>query len=97
MIVVMQTPCYVQDRQTLDPYAHSHIQPGPECLQAWGILKLLVQPVPVSHHALRENLPRCHKAMQPGVVSFPLLFLRSDPALEGKKMFSLGGNSGIRG
>ena len=29
--------------------------------------------------------------------AFPLLFIRSDQALEGEKMFSLGENSGIRG
>ena len=30
------TPCYVQGRQPANQAAHSHIQPGPECLQGWG-------------------------------------------------------------
>ena len=83
MIVEFQPPCYVQDRQPLDP--------------AWGIHNLLGQPVPVRHHALCEKLPPCPIAMHPGEEAFPLLFIRSDQALEGEKMFSLGENSGIRG
>ena len=97
MIVEFQPPCYVQDRQPLDQAAQSHIQPGLECLQAWGIHNLLGQPVPVRHHALCEKLPPCPIAMHPGEEAFPLLFIRSDQALEGEKMFSLGENSGIRG
>ena len=31
------TPCYVQGRQPADQAAQSHIQPGLECLQGWGI------------------------------------------------------------
>ena len=38
------TPCYVQGRQPADQAAQSHIQPGPECLQGWGIHSLLGQP-----------------------------------------------------
>jgi len=41
------TPCYVQGRQPADQAAQSHIQPGLECLQGWGIHSLLGQPVPV--------------------------------------------------
>jgi len=41
------TPCYVQGRQPADQAAQSHIQPGLECLQGWGIHSLLRQPVPV--------------------------------------------------
>ena len=49
--------CYVQGRQPLDQAAQSHIQPGLECLQGWGIHNLLGQPVPVRHHPLSEKLP----------------------------------------
>ena len=35
------TPCYVQGRQPADQAAQSHIQPGLECLQGWGIHSLL--------------------------------------------------------
>jgi len=41
------TPFYVQGRQPADQAAQSHIQPGLECLQGWGIHSLLRQPVPV--------------------------------------------------
>ena len=43
----VSTPCYVQGRQPPDQAAQSHTQPGPECLQGWGIHNLLGQPVPV--------------------------------------------------
>jgi len=33
----VSTPCYVQGRQPADQDAQSHIQPGLECLQGWGI------------------------------------------------------------
>ena len=39
------TPCYVQGRHSPDQAAQSHIQPGLECLQGWGIHSLLGQPV----------------------------------------------------
>jgi len=42
---LVSTPCYVQGRQPADQAAQSHIQPGLECLQGWGILSLLGQPV----------------------------------------------------
>jgi len=37
MIIQFQPPCYVQGRQPQDQAAQSHIQPGLECLQGWGI------------------------------------------------------------
>ena len=50
MIIQFQPPCYVQGRQPPDQGAQSHIQPGLECLQGWGIHSLLGQPIPVHHH-----------------------------------------------
>jgi len=41
----VSTPCYVQGRQPAAQAAQSHIQPGLECLQGWGIHSLLGQPV----------------------------------------------------
>jgi len=38
----------VQGHQPADQAAQSHIQPGLECLQGWGIHSLLGQPVPVN-------------------------------------------------
>jgi len=45
MIIEFQPPCDVQGRQPADQAAPSHIQPGLECLQGWGIHSLLGQPV----------------------------------------------------
>ena len=56
MIIEFQPPCYVQGRQPLDQAAQSHIQPGLEWLQGWGIHNLLGQPVLVLHHPLCEKL-----------------------------------------
>jgi len=39
MIIEFQPPCYVQGYQPPDQAAQSHIQPGLECLQGWGIHK----------------------------------------------------------
>jgi len=39
------TPCYVQGLHPPDQAAQSHVQPGLECLQGWGIHSLLGQPV----------------------------------------------------
>ena len=47
MIILFQPPCCVQGRQPAAQAAQSHIQPGLECLQGWGIHSLLGQPVPV--------------------------------------------------
>ena len=57
MIIEFQPPCCVKGRQPPDQAAQSHIQPGLECLQRWGIHSLLGQPVPVRHHPLCEKLP----------------------------------------
>ena len=57
MIIQFQPPCYVQGHQSPDQAAQSHIQPGLECLQGWGIHNLLGQPVPVCHYPLCEKLP----------------------------------------
>jgi len=54
---LVPTPCYVQGCQPPDLAAQSHIQPGLECLQGWGIHSLLGQSVPVRHHPLSEKLP----------------------------------------
>jgi len=40
---LVSTPCYVQGRQPPAQAAGSHIQPGLECLQGWGIYNLLGQ------------------------------------------------------
>ena len=37
MIIKFQPLCYVQGHQPPDQAAQSHIQPGLECLQGWGI------------------------------------------------------------
>jgi len=47
----------VQGRQPPDQAAQSHIQPGLECRQGWGIHDLLGQPVPACHHPVCEKLP----------------------------------------
>jgi len=52
-----QPPCYMQGLQPAAQAAQSHIPPGLEYLQGWGIHNLLVQPVPVCHHPLGEKLP----------------------------------------
>ena len=56
-IIEFQPPCYVQGRQPPDQAAQSHIQPGLQCPQGWGIHSLLGQPVPVCHHPRGEELP----------------------------------------
>jgi len=43
MMIEFQTLCYVQGHQRQDQAAQSHIQPGLECLQGWGIHNLLGQ------------------------------------------------------
>ena len=57
MLISFQLPCYVQGRQPADQAAQSHIQPGLECLQGWGLHNLRGQPVPVRHHPMCEKLP----------------------------------------
>jgi len=48
----VSTPCCVQGHQPPDQSAQSHIQPGLECPQGWGIHSVLGQPVSVFHHPL---------------------------------------------
>jgi len=97
MIISFQPPCCVQGHQPPDQAAQSHIQPGLECLQGWGIHSLLGQPVPVRHHPLGEKLPpniqpkpplSQFKSIPPCPInpckqSFPLLFICSLQVLEG--------------
>ena len=45
MIIELQPPCCVQGHQPADQAAQSHIQPGLESLQGWGIHNILGQPV----------------------------------------------------
>jgi len=54
---LVSIPYYVQGHQPLDQAAQSHIQPGFECFQGWGIHNILEQTVPVCHHPLCEKLP----------------------------------------
>ena len=54
------TPCFVQGRQSAAQAAQSHIQPGLECLQGWGIHSLLGQPVPVPQHPLSVDVHVIH-------------------------------------
>ena len=57
MLIQFQPPCCVHVDQPPDQAAQSHIQPGLECLQGWGMHNLLGQPIPVRHHPLGEKLP----------------------------------------
>jgi len=45
MIIWFQPQCSMQGHQPPDQAAQSHIQPGLECLQGWGIHNLSGQPV----------------------------------------------------
>ena len=99
MLIQFQPPCYVQGRQPADQTAQSHIQPGLECLQGWGIHNLLGQPVLVRYHPLYEKLlpniqpkpplfqfktiPSCPVAIHPPKQLHPFLFVRSLQILEG--------------
>ena len=47
-IIWFQPLCYLQGCQPPDQAAQSHIQPGLECLQGWGIHNFSGQSVPVS-------------------------------------------------
>ena len=42
---LLSTSCCMKGHQPADQAAQSHIQPGLECLQGWGIHSLLGQPV----------------------------------------------------
>jgi len=61
MIIQFQPPAMCS-YQSLDQAAQSHIQPGLECLQGWGIHNVLGQPVPVKRLLIKSgnihmNLP----------------------------------------
>ena len=43
MIIWFQPLCYAQGLQPPDQAAQSHIQPGHECHQGWGVHSLLGQ------------------------------------------------------
>jgi len=51
------TTCYVQGRQPAAQAAQSHIQPGLECLQGWGIHSILGQPVQCITTLWAKNFP----------------------------------------
>ena len=76
---LVSTPCHVQGRQPAHQAAQSHIQPGLECLQGWGIHSLLGQPVQcvttlwVKKFLLISNL------------NLPCLSLRPFPLLQAKQ------------
>jgi len=71
----VSTPCYVQGRQPADQAAQSHIQPGLECLQGWGIHSLLGQPVQcvttlwVKNFLLIYNLNLPYLSLKPSPLS----------------------------
>jgi len=87
------TPCYVQGRQPGDQAAQSHIQPGLECLQGWGIHSLLGQPVQcvttfcVKRHLSKQEtkasstaLSAATLSLQRGAAIVCVLGLLSEPA-----------------
>ena len=98
MTVEFQPLCYVQGHQPADQAAQSHIQPGLQCLQGWGIHSLLGQPVQcvitlwVENFLLISNLnlpsqyktiPSCPITVHPRKQPFPFLFILSLQVLEG--------------
>jgi len=64
-------PCYVQGCQPPDKAAQSHIQPGLECLQGWGIHSLVRQPdqcvtaLCVKNFLLVSNLNLTYLSLKP--------------------------------
>jgi len=77
IIIYSQPPCYVQDRHPLDQAAQSHIQPGLECLQGWGIHNLLGQPVPVHHNTAWKNFHLISYLKLPCICLKPFLLVVS--------------------
>ena len=84
---LVSTPCYMQSQQPPDQAAQSHIQPGLECLQGWGIHILFRQPVPVRHHPLvnflltsKLNLPCLSLKPFPLVLSLSTLINSHSPS-----------------
>ena len=53
----VSTPYHLQGHQPADQAAQSHIQPGLECLQGWGIHSLLGQPVQCVTTLCMQKLP----------------------------------------
>jgi len=56
-IILFQPLAMDRGSRPPDQAVQSHVQPGLECLQGWGIHNLLGKPVPVRHHPLIEKLP----------------------------------------
>ena len=82
----------MQGRQPADQAAQSHIQPGLECLQGWGIHSLLGQPVqcgPKPPLSQFKTIPPCPITIQPRKQLFPFLFICSFEVLEGRNEVSL--------
>ena len=73
------TPCYVQGRQPPHQAAQSHIQPGLECLQGWGIHNLLGQPVQCLTTLWGKNFLLISNLILPclSLKTFPLILLLS--------------------
>ena len=77
----VSAPCYVQGRQPAAQAAQSHIHPGLECLQGWGIHSLLGQPVQYVTTLWGKNfllisnlnLPRLSLKLSPLVLSLSTL------------------------
>ena len=65
------TPCYVQGHQPPAQAAQSHVQPGLECLQGWGIHSLLGQAVLVVQTLKAEGL---HSSTLPQTALLPAAF-----------------------
>ena len=72
MLTQFQPPAMCS-RQPADQAAQSHIQPGLECLQGWGIHSLLGQPVQCVT-TLRQSWAMAHGGdTAPLVEGFPAL------------------------
>ena len=81
MIISFQTPCCVQGHQPADRVAQSHIQPGLECLQGWGIHSLLGQPVQCVTTPSVKNLLLISKLKLPCLSLRPFPLVLSLPTL----------------
>ena len=95
---ISSNPCCVQGRQPAAQAAQSHIQPGHECLQGWGIhpsLGNLFSASPPLGEKLPPNIqpkpplsqfktiPPCPITVHSHKQPFPLLFIRSLQVPEG--------------
>jgi len=91
---LVSTSCYMQGRQPAAQAAQSHIQPGLECLQGWGIHSLLGQPVQcvttlwVKNSLLTSNLnlpcPNCFGFQGSFCVAQGCVWLRAAVEQDGK-------------